>query len=171
MKRTLILTGILFLVICFFICPAQAFTAKSLDIAVQQNDDAVITFTYELSWFENFAVFLHIADPGVELQKALENNYKKSVDVRVANQGESQFVVHGFASVQEHNGTVMMKTPALSFADAQKVLDQYWFAPFVNPDFSPDITRVSFPDGYSEEFQNQISIPAISHILNSSTNV
>ncbi len=71
--------------------------------------------------------------------------------------------------VQEHNGTVMMKTPALSFADAQKVLNQYRFAPFINPDFSPDITRVSFPDGYSEEFQNQISIPAVSHILNSST--
>ena len=64
MKRSLIPAGILLLVICFFICPAQAFTAKSLDIAVQQNDDAVITFTYQLSWLENFAVFMHIADPG-----------------------------------------------------------------------------------------------------------
>ena len=167
MKRSLIPAGILLLVICFFICPAQAFTAKSLDIAVQQNDDAVITFTYQLSWLENFAVFMHIADPGQELQTALENNYKKPVDVLVANPGESQVVVHGFASVQDHDGTVTMKTPALSFADAQKVLNQYWFAPLVNPDFSPEITRVTFPDGYSEEFSNQISIPSISHTLNS----
>ena len=166
MKRSLILAGILLLVTCFFICPAQAFTAKSLDIAVQQNGDAVITFTYELSWIENIAVFMRIADPGVELQKALENNYKKSVDVIVANAGESQVVVYGFASVHENDGMVTMETPALSFADAQKILNQYWFAPLITPDFSPDITTVSFPDGYTQEFSNQISIPAVSHTLN-----
>ena len=54
MKRSLIPAGILLLVICFFICPAQAFTAKSLDIAVQQNDDAVITFTYQLLMAREF---------------------------------------------------------------------------------------------------------------------
>ena len=109
---------------------------------------------------------MQIVNPGQELQTALESNYKKSVDVLVANAGESQVVVHGFASVQDHDGTVTMETPALSFADAQKVLDQDRFAPLVNPDFSPEITRVTFPDGYSEEFQNQISIPAVSHTLN-----
>ena len=152
MKRSLIPAGILLLVICFFICPAQAFTAKSLDIAVQQNDDAVITFTYQLLLAREFRSLHAHCRSRAGLQTALENNYKKPVDVLVANPGESQVVVHGFASVQDHDGTVTMKTPALSFADAQKVLNQYWFAPLVNPDFSPEITRVTFPDGYSEEF-------------------
>ena len=167
MKRSLVLAGIVLLAIWFSASPVQAFTAKSLEIAVQPNADAVITFDYELSWVENIAVFMRIADPGLELKKALESNYKKAVDVTVADGGRSQFIVRGFVSPQERNGTVTMKTPALSFVKAQKVLNQYWFAPFVNPDFSPETTRVSFPDGYSEEFANEIRIPAISHTLNS----
>jgi len=167
MKRSFVLAGILLLVLWFAASPVQAFTAKTLDIAVQDNTDAVITFDYELSWVENIAVFMHIADPGEELKKALESNYKKPVTVMVANGEMSQFMVQGFASVQESDGTVMMKTPALSFVDAQKVLNQYWFAPFINPDFSPGVTHVRFPDGYVEDFSDQISIPAIHHILGS----
>ncbi len=167
MKRSFVLAGILVLVLWFAASPVQAFTAKTLDIAVQDNTDAVITFNYELSWIENMAVFMRIADPGAELKKALESNYKKPVTVMVANGGISQFMVQGFASVQERNGTVMMRTPALSFADAQKVLNGYWFASVINPDFSPGVTRVRFPDGYVEEFSDQISIPVINHTLNS----
>jgi len=151
---------------CLAVSPVHAFTAKTLDITVQDNTDAVITFDYELSWIENIAVFAHIADPGTELQKALEGNYGKPVLVTKADGGESRFVVQGFASRVPHNGTVTLITPALSFADAEKVLNQYWFAPFVNPDFSPSVTRVNFPDGYTEQFYDQISIPAIRHPLN-----
>ena len=111
MKRSFVLAGILVLVLWFAASPVQAFTAKTLDIAVQDNTDAVITFNYELSWIENMAVFMRIADPGAELKKALESNYKKPVTVMVANGGISQFMVQGFASVQERNGTVMMRTP------------------------------------------------------------
>lgn len=167
MKRSFVLAGILLLALWFAASPAQAFTAKNFDIAVQDNTDAVITFDYELSWIENIAVFMRIADPGAELKKALESNYKKPVAVMVADGGRSQFMVQGFASVQERDGTVLMRTPALSFVDAEKILNQYWFAPFIAPDFSPGVTCVRFPDGYVETFSNEISIPAISHTLGS----
>ena len=39
-----------------------------------------------------------------------------------------------------------MVTPSLSFARAQQVMDEYWFAPLVSPDFSPGITTVIFPE-------------------------
>jgi hypothetical protein len=169
MKRSFVLAGILLLLVALWFAanPAQAFEAKNLDITVQQNADAVITFDYELSWVENIAVFMHITDPGAELQKALESNYKKPVTVTVADGGRSQFMVEGFASVHERNGTVLMRTPALSFVEAEKVLNQYWFAPFITPDFSPEVTTVRFPDGYVADFSNQISIPAIDHTLSS----
>jgi hypothetical protein len=148
------------------VSPVHAFTAKTLDITVQENTDAVITFDYDLSWFENIAVFMHIADPGTELKKALESSYGKPVLVTKTNGGESRFVVQGFASKETRNGTVTLITPALSFVDAEKILNQYWFAPLINPDFSPAVTRVNFPDDYTEEFNDQISIPAIRHPLN-----
>jgi len=164
-KRLFVLAGLMVLVGCLAVSPVHAFTAKTLDITVQENTDAVIIFDYELSWFENIAVFMRIADPGTELKKALESSYGKPVLVTKTNGGESGFMVQGFASIEERDGTVALITPALSFVDAEKILNQYWFAPLISPDFSPAVTRVNFPDQYTEEFYNQISIPVIRHPL------
>lgn len=165
MKRYVLLAGGLVFIALLLVCPAQAFTAKSLDITVQDNTDAVITFEYELSWFENVAVFVRIGDPGTELKKALESNFNKPVQITEADAGRSQFFVKGFATRQVNDGVTTLNTPALSFREAETVLKQYWFAPLVSPDFSPDVTRVSFPDGYTQTFSNQDQIPGISHIL------
>ena len=166
MKRYILLAGGLGFIALLLVCPAQAFTAKNLDITVQDNTDAVITFDYELSWFENVAVFVRIGDPGTELKKALESNFNKPVQITEAGAGRSQFFVKGFATRQVNkDGVTTMKTPALSFSEAETVLKQYWFAPLISPDFSPDVTRVSFPDGYSQTFYNQEQIPGISHVL------
>lgn len=165
MNRNYLGAFMLALALMLMIGPACAFTADSLDIAVDRNGDAVIVFEYELTWAEEAAVFMRITDPSAELKKALESNYKKTVDVTGTGTGSSQFVVHEFASVKERGGNVTMSTPALSFASAEKVLKKYWFAPFINPDFSPSVTRVSFPDGHTDVFTDQISIPAIRHTL------
>jgi len=157
-------TGLL-LIALIIACPVQAFTAKSLDIVVQDNTDAVITFDYDLTWYENIAVFARITDPGIELKKALESNFNKPVEVVRADTGRSQFYVQGFASGQEHDGTVTLTTPALSFREAENILKQYWFAPIIHPDFSPDGTRIVFSDGYVQTFRNQDRIPAVSHTL------
>ncbi len=165
MKHSFVLAALFVLAVGCATCPAHAFTAKTLDITVQENTDAVIAFDYELSWFENIAVFMRIADPGTELKKALESSYKKPVLVIKTDGGESRFMVQGFASKVERDGTVTLITPALSFVEAEAILNQYWFAPLISPDFSPAVTRVNFPDDYTEEFYNQISIPALRHTL------
>ena len=165
MKSSFVLAGILVLVLLSAAPPVQAFTAKNLDIAVQDSGDAIITFDYDLTWYEHAAVFMRIADPGRELKTALESSYGKPVMVTKADGGTSRLVVKGFASKQEHDNTVIMTTPALSFGEAEKILNQYWFARFITPDFSPEVTTVRFPDGYTEAFSNQISIPALDHTL------
>ena len=165
MKHSFVLAGILVLALLSAAPPVQAFTAKNLDIAVQDTSDAVITFDYDLTWFEHAAVFMRIADPGRELKTALETSYGKPVVVTRADGGTTRIVVKGFASQQETGSSVTMTTPALSFGEAEKILNQYWYARFITPDFSPEVTTVRFPDGYSEAFSNQISIPAIVHTL------
>jgi hypothetical protein len=165
MKRNVLLAGGLFFVAFLLVCPAQAFTAKSLDITVQDNTDAVITFAYELSWYENAAVFVRIGDPGTELKKALESNFHKPVLVTEAGAGRSQFYVKGFAAKKVNNSTVTLITPAMSFREAEQVLKTYWFAPLISADFSPAVTRVMFPDGYTETFSEQDQIPRVSHVL------
>jgi hypothetical protein len=165
MKRSFVLAGMLVLALLSAAPPVQAFTAKNLDITVQDTADAIITFDYDLTWYEHAAVFMRIADPGRELRTALETSYGKPVVVTRADGGTTRLVVKGFASQQESEGMRTMTTPALSFGEAEKILDQYWFARFITPDFSPEITTVRFPDGYAETFSNQISIPALVHTL------
>ena len=165
MKHSFVLAGILVLALLSAAPPVQAFTAKNLDIAVQDTSDAIITFDYDLTWYEHAAVFMRIADPGRELKTALESSYDKPVMVTQADGGTTRLVVKGFAARQESESTVTMTTPALSFGEAEKILNQYWFARFITPDFSPEVTTVRFPDGYTEAFSNQISIPALDHTL------
>jgi hypothetical protein len=163
-KRGFLIAGVLIFLL-LAISPAAAFRATSLDIVVQDNRDAVITFQYELSWYENAAVFARIGDPGTELKKALESNFHTPVVVTGADGSRSQFYVRGFATREVHDGVTIMKTPALSFKEAEAVLKQYWFAPFISPDFSPGVTGVVFPDGYTQTFYEQDQIPGISHVL------
>jgi hypothetical protein len=165
MKRHAVLLVSLLIIALVLLCPVQAFTAKSLAIEIQDNTDAVITFDYQLSWFEYLAVFVNIANPGNELKKALESNFNKPVRIIEADTGRSEFYVQGFASKQVRDGTVSLTTPALSFREAERILDTYWFARFINPDFSPDVTRIVFPDGYVQTFNNQDQIPRVSHRL------
>jgi hypothetical protein len=166
MSRSILYLVIGMVILLAGITPVQAFTAKSLDIAVQENGDAIVTFDYTLNFMENAAVFTRIADPGAELKKAIAANYKADVDVIGTSSSQVTVRVHGLATSSTKDGIVTMTTPALSFQSAERILKQYWFAPLINVDFSPELTRVVFPDGYIAEYSNQIAIPRISHALN-----
>lgn len=165
MIKNRVILGVIILVFLLIANPAQAFTAKSLDITVLDSTDATITFAYDLSWYENIAVFSRIADPGNELAKALKSQFNRDVTVTSVSGNSVQLQVPRFASRQEKEGSVMVSTPALSFRSAEAALNRYWFARFINPDFSPEVTRITFPDGSVELFYNQDSIPAIHHVI------
>ncbi|MCX6694296.1 MAG: hypothetical protein NT074_07090 [Methanomicrobiales archaeon] len=145
--------------------PVAALVAGPLDIAVYENGDACITFRYELSFFETFAVYLRIADPSAELKAALEKNFNKPVSVISAGSGMAQFTVFDFASVYRNEEAVTYTTPSLSFAEAARVIDQYWFRPLITLDLSPSVTTVRFPDGYTAQFNDAISIPSLTHTV------
>ena len=136
MKSSFVLAGILVLALLSVTPPVQAFTAKNLDIAVLDTTDAIITFDYDLTWYEHAAVFMRIADPGRELRTALETSYGKPVVVTQADGGTTRLVVKGFAAQQESDGTVTMTTPALSFGEAEKILDQVPGLPGSSPRIS-----------------------------------
>lgn len=145
--------------------PAQAFTAKSLTITIAHNGDAEMNMQYELSLFEQSAVFFRIADPAGELKKAFDANSDEPVTVEQATSSSAIILIPGFATVSSRNGTTTMTTPAVSFEKAQQVVDSYWFAPLVSPDFSPGVTLVRFPDGYRAMYEDALAIPSISHVI------
>jgi hypothetical protein len=155
------------ILMCLAICacavmPAQAFVAKSLTITLQPDGDAQIDMQYELTFVKQSAVFLRIADPATELKKAFDSNSGQPVTVTKATSSSSTVIVPGFADIHKGKGKYTIVTPSVSFIRAQEVMDSYWFAPLVNPDFSPEVTTVIFPDGYHSTFNNVLAIPPIS---------
>lgn len=159
------LVAVLVMVAILAVSPGQAFVAKELRISLDDQGNAEIQFDYSLSFLENVAIFLRIADPGRELKSALETNLHKTVDIESVGNNQATFRVEQFATLREVDGKLVMKTPGLSFTSAEQALKSYWFAPLVNPDFSPDLTIVSFPDGYQEVFYDSDGIPPLSREL------
>ena len=164
MKRICILIGGLCL-LAFAVMPVQAFTVKSLTMILAPNGDAQVDIHYDLTLFEEGAIFFRIADPAAELKKAFDANSKNSVTVTQATGSSARIIIPSFASVSTNGDETTMVTPSVSFERAQKVLDQYWFAPLISPDFSPDITTIIFPDGYRTSFNNILIIPSVPHQL------
>jgi hypothetical protein len=162
--------GIYFFIGCmcllaFAVMPAQAFTAKALTITLDTNGNARVDFQYDLSFTEQIAVFANIANPSEEIRTALENNLNRDVTVTKADSSSVEVTIPSFAAISQSGGTETMKTPAFSFANAQNAIRNYWWAPLISVDLSPDMTTITFPDGYQALYTNQISIPSVSHTI------
>ncbi len=164
MNKVVILLVFL-MVTALSVMPAQAFTAKSLTITLAPNGDAELNIQYELSFFEQSAVFFQIADPAQELKKAFDTNTQEPVTVLETTSSSAIILVPGFATVRDEGVATTMITPQVSFEKAQQVMNGYWFAPLVSPDFSPDVTLVRFPDGYRVVYADALTLPPVSHVL------
>ena len=159
-------TVLIFLgIIALSVMPVQAFTAKSLTITLAPDGDAEMNMQYELSFFEKGAVFFQIADPAQELKKAFDTNSPEPVTVLEATSSSAIILVPGFTTVSNEGETSTMITPSVSFQKAQQVMNRYWFAPLISPDFSPAVTLVRFPDGHRVVFYDALTLPSISHGL------
>ena len=164
MKRICILIGCLCLLV-FFVMPVQAFTVRSLEMTLDPDGNAQVDIHYDLTLFEEGAIFFRISNPAAELKKAFDANSNYPVTVTQATGSSARILIPSFATVTTDGNTVTMVSPSVSFERAQNVLDQYWFAPLISPDFSPDVTTIIFPDNYRRSYNNLLVIPSVSHQL------
>ncbi len=104
-----------------------------------------------------------MVDPAQELKKVLESNFHKPVQVIGVDSGSVHLSVDSFASVTSKDGKTTVRTPALSFADGERILKTYWFAPLISVDLSPAVTTLRFPDGSKATFTDALEIPSQVH--------
>ena len=164
MKFSYLLLGSL-CILFFAVMPAQAFTAKTLTITLNGSGDAQVDMQYDLTFVEQAAIFFHVANPASELQNALQENLNEPVTVVQADDSSAEVIISSFAQVTQSGGITTMTTPAFSFARAEEVMKRYWFAPLISPDLTPQMTTITFPDGYQTTFNDLISIPSVSHTV------
>jgi len=162
MKKIFLVIAGLILMACA-VMPASAFTMKSLSITVAGNVDAQVDMNYDLTFVEQSAVFFRLADPAAQLESAFDAGRSQPVTVTSATSSSAHIDIPSFASVTTTGGKTVVTTPSLSFEHAQSVLNSYWFAPLVSPNFAPAVTTITFPDGYIATYYNQITIPSVSH--------
>jgi len=154
-----------FCILAFVVMPAQAFTAKTLTITLSPNGDAHASFQYDLSWMEQAAVFFQIANPTAELQTGLENEFGKPVTVNSFTTSSADVIIPSFAYVSQSGDSGSLVTPSFSFSRVQQAVNKYWFAKFISPNFTPEVTTIVFPDGYTETYYSRTTIPTIAHRL------
>ena len=116
-----------------------------------------------LSFTEQIAVFANIANPASELKTALEDNLNRQVTVVNADSSSADVIIPSFATINQANGKETMTSPAFSFGNVQNVIKQYWWSPLVSVNMSPEVTTITFPDGYQTIYYNQINFPSVSH--------
>ncbi|MFZ0005654.1 MAG: hypothetical protein WCC86_10955 [Methanoregula sp.] len=162
MKSSYLIIGCI-LLLAGAVMPAQAFSVQSLAINIDANGNAQAHFTYGLSFTEQIAVFANITNPASELLSAFENSLNRHATVVNADSSSADVVIPAFATISQANGTETMITPAFSLSNVQNEIRQNWWAPLVSVDMSPQVTTITFPDGYQTIYYNQISIPAVSH--------
>ena len=164
MKRSYLILGGL-LIVLLAVMPAQAFTAKTLTVTLNGNGDAQADMQYDLSFMEQAAIFFHAANPSAALQSALSENLGRQVTVNSADMSSADVTIPSFASVTPSGNTTTMTTPDFSFANAQQEVKNEWYGFLISANFAPETTTIIFPDGYQTTFNNQISIPSVSHTI------
>jgi hypothetical protein len=143
--------------------PAAALQARHLDIIVDRNGDATVTFEYTLSWIEQVLAFLGAVNPDRDLERIFAATTGGPIETLSAGMGATTFSVKGFATVTENAPGGTYDTLPLNLSWGQAGYESSILAPLLEPDFSPDVTVVRFPDAYSRTFRDQFLIPNITH--------
>ena len=143
--------------------PAAAFHARYLEIAVDRGGNATVAFEYNLSFIEQVLAFFGAASPDRDLERIFAATTGGKVETLSAGNGATTFSVEGFATVTGAAPDSIYETRPLNLSWGQEGYESSILAPLLEPDFSPDITVIRFPDAYSVTFHDLLMIPNVTH--------
>lgn len=146
----------------FTIIPAQAFTANSLDIIVDENGDATATFRFTLQGFVENAI------PQSVLEEKLIGGLATSSDppvLKSMDKSRAVLLMKNFADISDVPTGTNYLTATMDFKKAEIALENSGLSSVVSADFSPEKITLTFPDSYKKEYSNVDVLPAVSHII------
>ena len=160
-----VLFCIVFCLTFFLITPVQAFTADSLNITVGINGDATADFHFTLQGVIENAIPLSVLQG--QLTKGLATS-SKPPQVLTFSKSEATLLLKSFAVTNTVPAGTEYQTAPMDFTKAQMALQNSAAGSVITADFSPGITTVTFPDGYSRQFSAQSTLPSVDHIVTGS---
>ncbi|HNX17927.1 MAG TPA: PEGA domain-containing protein [Methanoregula sp.] len=156
---------ILFGVLClalFLILPVQAFTADSLTITIAKNGDATASFKYTLEGVIENAI------PESLLQEQLVKGLATSSEppeVLSFDKSGANLYLKKFAVISDVPTGTEYQTASMDFKKAQIALENSAVSSVITADFSPKVTTVTFPDGYSRQITDSSVLPSLRHTV------
>jgi len=154
---------------CLLLClallagaPAAAFTADSLSITVKANGDATADFRFTLQGVIENAIPVSVLQD--QLTKGLATSAEPPQVISFSS-SEAVLLLKGFAATTTVPTGTEYQTTSMNFTNAQAALQNSAVSSVISADFSPRITTVTFPDGYTREFDNSPVLPSIDHIV------
>ena len=145
-----------------FISPVHAFTANSLDITIDKSGDAVATFKFTLEGFLENAIPQSMLEE--ELKKGLTTSSDPPVLLSLDKTGATM-LMKKFADTKDVAQGTEYSTASMDFSKAEIALKNSALNNVVTADFSPSIITITFPDGYTKNFENASVLPALTHIV------
>lgn len=146
----------------FIVIPAHAFTANSLDIAIEKNGDAVATFRFTLEGILENSVPQSVLEE--ELKKGLTTS-SDPPDLISMDRSSAVLLLKKFADTLDVPTGTEYRTATMDFKKAEAALQNSALGGVVSADFSPEKILLVFPDSYQREFFNVDVLPALSHIV------
>jgi len=146
----------------FSVMPAQAFTANSLDIIIDEHGDATATFRFTLQGFVENAI------PQSVLEEKLIGGLATSSDppvLKSMDKSSAVLLMKKFADISDVPRGTEYRTATMDFKKAEIALESSGLSSVVSADFSPEKITLTFPDSYRKEYSNIDVLPAVFHTI------
>lgn len=155
--RNTIILSLIYAAIIFTMYPVQGFVANHIDYYVQENSDAIVTADYSMSWGEQIAIMV----PTVKDQFAniIKSEYGDQASVISMSDTQAKFTIPKYGSTADTNK--YLQTPCIDFNKIKSRANEYWFMKYMDIDYSPTITTITFYNGYSEKYNDVMFVPAV----------
>ena len=154
---------LLFFCIAFIIAaPVSAFTANSLDVTINKNGDATATFRFTLEGLIENAIPQSLLEE--ELKKGLTTSSEAPTLISM-DRSSASLILKNFADTSDVAQGTEYRTASMNFKKAEIALQSSALSTIVSADFSPATITITFPDGFSRQFDNIDVLPSVTHTI------
>lgn len=161
-SRTLRILLVIAGIALFFLSPASAFTANSLDITVGESGDAIAIFRFSLEGMIENAIPQSLLEE--ELLKGLSTS-SEPPELIAMDRSSATIRMKQFASRSDVPTGTEYRTVTMNFKKAEIALQSSALSSVVTADFSPATITITFPDSYNRQFTDADILPSLTHIV------
>ena len=161
-RKSLLIVAATVLAVAIFAQPVSSFTAESLTVTVDAGGDATAVFLYSLEGIVENSIPESLLEE--ELKKGLTTS-SEPPEVVSFSKSRAILLLPQFALASDTGTGTEYVTASMDFSKAEIALQNSALSYVITADFSPQVTTVTFPDGYEKVYTDSSTLPSISHTV------